>query len=377
MRFGTSFTALVDRFSSPPDHPIALAVSGGSDSLALLFAAHTWAKREERDLIAFTVDHRLRPEAAHEAERVAEICQDLGVTHQVLKWTEPHGTQSAARYARYRLLGAAMRAVKARCLLTGHTFDDVVETTFIRRRHGVRDAMAVGPIPAAPLPVWPLGYGITVLRPLLTQRRKQLRAYLHALGRDWINDPSNMDPKFERVRVRQFLSRHSELTKVAVQAVNRLRKDRRALDGRLADQLAKVRVSPGGLIQVGADGLSVRLLMILARIASGQDRDARSGAVADLLEKLDVPGHRQTLGGAWFQRTQTGLLIGIDPAAATKTVEANVFDGRYVQDEAGCLPPAADMSFLVRHARPEGTAWRSIMDDRIAHLRLCLETIDP
>ena len=116
----------------------ALAVSGGSDSLALLYLAHEWAKVTGRALVVLTVDHRLRPEAKQEAEMVATLCAKLGHTHRTLTWATPRASQAAARRARYVLLAQAARAQNARILMTGHTFDDVVETAMIRRRRGVR-----------------------------------------------------------------------------------------------------------------------------------------------------------------------------------------------------------------------------------------------
>ncbi|MEO1321969.1 MAG: tRNA lysidine(34) synthetase TilS [Pseudomonadota bacterium] len=374
MRFGRGLTALIDRFQSDPNSPIAIAVSGGSDSLALLHAAKAWADDTDRRIIAFTVDHRLRPEAALEAQFVAEVCQSLGVEHQTLAWINPRATQNAARRARYRLIGVAMRAVGARCLLTGHTQDDVVETMMIRRRHGVRDAMAIGPAVAAPLPVWPEGYGITVLRPLLESRRSSLQSYLNELGSTWVEDPSNADAKFERVRVRQFFARHPRLAEIARQTSRSLRIERQRMDSDFASQLGKVRVSADGLIDTDAADVSIRLMTLLTRVASGSDRDPRAGAVADVLVNVQDPGQRQTIGGAWLQRARSGMLIGVDPAAAADTREADIFDGRYVKDDTARLPSADDMSFLVRHARPSGDAWRSIIPDRISQIQKCLQT---
>lgn len=345
--------------------------------MALLHAAKSWSDKVKRRIVVFTVDHGLRSEAAGEARRVAEICESLSVDHETLHWRDPHATQNAARSARYRLIGVAMRSAGARCLLTGHTHDDVVETMLIRRRHGVRDAMAVGPTIAAPLPVWPEGHGMTVLRPMLDSRRSDLRDYLVSLGSNWVEDPSNEDRKFERVRVRQFLARHPQLSGVALRALQKLRPERTRLDRALADQLSLVKVTSDGLIDTGSATLSTRLLTLLVRVASGSDRDPRASAIGDMMETLQAPGQRQTIGGAWVQRTHSGILIGVDPAAATETMRAGVFDGRYLADESACLPMEGEMSFLLRHARPKGDAWRSIIPDRIAHIQNCLQASIP
>lgn len=368
------FTALIGQFSSSPSVPIAVAVSGGGDSLALLHLCHEWAARNHRKLIAYTVDHQLRAEARSEAEYVSNLCSARGIQHKILTWAAPKPTQSAARLARYRILAEAMQADGAKCLLTGHTFDDVVETALIRRRRGVRDAMVAGPALSAPLPIWPEGRGLSLLRPLLSMRRSELRAVLNQSKIAWVDDPSNQDRSFERIRIRQFLSRNPTLRNLAARATHRLQKARAISDQRLAIELSQIEVRPEGVIDSGKEPCSARLLTLLARVASGGDRDARGHTIIELQRTLTEPGARQTLGGAWIQRTQTGYLVGRDPGVAMGCVDGDVFDGRYVRDSAAQMSAAKDASFLVRHALPPGPAWREIVSERLDHLRLCLQT---
>ncbi|MEO1552592.1 MAG: tRNA lysidine(34) synthetase TilS [Pseudomonadota bacterium] len=374
MQFGADFTALIDRFSSEPDRRIALAVSGGSDSLALLSLCHTWAGKQDRRLIVFTVDHGLRPEAQDEAKRVAALCDRLQVPHQILHWTNPKPSQNAARRARYDLIAEAMAQVGARCLLTGHTLDDVIENVFIRRRRGVRGALSVGPGLAAPMPTWPAGQNLTVLHPLVGARRSGLRAYLDRLGVSWIDDPSNQNMKFERVRIRAFFERHPNLQDGIVSAVTALQRQRAELDLAIGQSLAQVTVLPDGLIVTSDQGDLVRLLGLLARMASGGDRDPRRSAVIALISSLAQPGARQTLGGAWFQRTRTGFLVGRDPAEPILDSEASLFDGRYARDPNARFLDRNETSFLVRHALPPDAGWRESISTRVAHLRLCFGT---
>ena len=249
MQFGPDFDALVSRFSPETQDPIAVAVSGGSDSVALLGLAHAWAMRTQRRLLAFTVNHQLRPEAAQEADWVRRHCIDLGVEHQTLHWQAPKATQSAARSARYRLLADAARGSKAKTLLVGHTLDDVIETALIRRRRGVRDATAAGPVLAAPAPVWPEGRRVTVLRPLLQIRREALRACLQANDQAWIDDPSNQSNAFERIRIRKRLAKSARLKALAETQVLRLQTARFEPDAKLGDWLNQCQVRPDGLIE--------------------------------------------------------------------------------------------------------------------------------
>ena len=374
MRLGADFSALIDRFSLESKQPVALAVSGGSDSLALLFLSHHWAKMTGRSLIALTVDHGLRPEAKFEAAVVAAHCADLGIQHQTLCWIDPKPTQSAARTARYRLLARAVQDAGASCLLTGHTLDDVIETALIRRRRGVRGPIQAGPALAAPLPAWPDGRGIALLRPLVSTTRAALRIYLEARNIEWMDDPSNDNPSFERVRVRKFLARHNSLAAMASRAVMTLQAERARADAALGEELAEIAIKADGLIETPAPALSPRLAGLLARCASGGHRDPRGGAVKDMLANLTTPGSRQTLGGAWFQRTQSGFAIGRDPANGRSQSESALFDGRYVRDSGAELPDRSDASFLVRHALPGDLGWREVISERLAHMRHCYLT---
>src|SRR5262249_30982488 len=120
---------------------IILAVSGGPDSTALLLLAARWraAITEGPRLIAVTIDHGLRPEAADEARVVKKLAKQLGIRHRTLRWTGQKpvsGLQETARAVRYRLLRAAARGTGATHVLTAHTLDDQAETILIRMARG-------------------------------------------------------------------------------------------------------------------------------------------------------------------------------------------------------------------------------------------------
>jgi tRNA(Ile)-lysidine synthase len=184
---------------------VALAVSGGSDSTALMRLAKTWADSQQPDLklTILTVDHGLRPESAEEARRVQEWASFLGLSHHVLDWQGPKpgtGIQARAREARYSLMAGWCRDNGAGLLLTGHTLDDQAETVLMRLERSLSPGSLSG---IAPQGNW---NGLGLLRPLLKARREALRDYLSAIGQDWIEDASNQDTRYERVRVRHALS---------------------------------------------------------------------------------------------------------------------------------------------------------------------------
>ena len=370
MHLGARFSALVNRFEGA----VYVAVSGGSDSLALLLLAKAWAAQAGHLLTALTVDHRLRPESAEEAAGVAKLCETINCAHQTLTWDEPRAQQAAARKARYGLMLDAMPADQPAILLTGHTLDDVIETALIRRRRGVRGPELAGPTLAAPLPLWPVSKPVTLLRPLIRTTRRDLQHSLRAQDVPWARDPSNQNPVYERVRMRQFLARHASLSSLAKDAVRQKQEDRAAADAALANALAQVSVTDEGLIRVHHADLSPRLLNLLIRCASGGDRDVRAVAAVEALRTLQHPGDRTTLGGAWLQCSPEGLLIGRDPGADIGVDRLGGFDGRYEKAAEAILAPPDEMAFLLRHARPDGDHWRETISRRLAHMAQCLAT---
>ena len=341
--------------------------------MALLALAHQWHQLSGRSLQVFTVDHALRPEAADEADSVADRCRDLGLTHAVLKWDAPRPSQNAARSARYTLLSDAARAAGADCILTGHTFDDIVETAMIRRRRGVRSSAIAAPHMAAPMPVWPIGRGLTLLRPLLSARRHSLRAHLQRLNWQWKEDPSNSQRVFERVRVRNFLARHPHLSGVADGFVRTMQGQAQIDQFNLGAELLKVDIRADGLIDTATARISPTLLRVLARCASGGDSDPRAEAIYRLLATLRDKGQRETLGGAWFQRTHSGFLIGRAPDTPAVTT-GGLFDGRYEHSQDAKMDGPSDVAFLVRHAVPSEANWKEVISERLKHLALCYQT---
>jgi tRNA(Ile)-lysidine synthase len=194
----------MERLNGPDRPPICVALSGGGDSLALLHLAKAWADGAGRSLVALTVDHALQSASAAWSRFAAQRAAQLGVAHQTLAWLEDKpstGLPAAARAARHALLAAAARSMGARVILMAHTADDLMEAE-IMRRMGVS---APSPRVWSPSPVWPEGRGVFLLRPLLAQRRAELRALLAALGETWIDDPANDDPRFSRTLARRQL----------------------------------------------------------------------------------------------------------------------------------------------------------------------------
>jgi tRNA(Ile)-lysidine synthase len=188
---------------------LILAISGGPDSTALLVLAARWVKKLKRapNLLAVTIDHGLRVEAAGEASAVKRLAQRLGVAHRTLRWRgkKPKtGLQEAARHARYALLAQAATRAGYAHVLTAHTLDDQAETILFRLARGSGLVGLAGMAHAAPLPAGSDGM-IFLVRPLLRIPKTRLVATLKALRVGYSEDPSNRDPRFTRARLRTLM----------------------------------------------------------------------------------------------------------------------------------------------------------------------------
>ena len=182
---------------------LGVAVSGGSDSLALLVLLHDWMQAGGPDLQVVTVDHGLRHEAADEAAYVGRICAQLGLAHRILDWRGWDGQGNLpdqARRARYALMvdWAAPRRISHIAL--GHTVDDQAETFLMRlaREAGVDGLSAM-------VPDWRQG-AVTFCRPVLGLTRAELQGVLRARAISWVDDPSNDDTRYDRVKARKALA---------------------------------------------------------------------------------------------------------------------------------------------------------------------------
>lgn len=180
---------------------LAVGVSGGPDSLALMLLLAEWIAARGGKLTALTVDHDLRPDSAAEAMRVAQWAAQAGIDHRILTWSAPKpqtGIQAAARQARYDLLTAWCRDNDVLHLAVAHQQDDQRETVAMRRaRDATEDAGSAG------MSLITARQGVRLLRPLLPVRGEVLRDFLRARGQAWIDDPSNRQQRFERIRWRQ------------------------------------------------------------------------------------------------------------------------------------------------------------------------------
>lgn len=318
-----------DRLCSHAAGPVCIAVSGGGDSLALLRIAADWANLRGRRLLALTVDHSLRPEAAEEARFVADVAARLGVPHRTLRWESPEPGQAKARQARHDLLAAAAREAGSVILLTAHTEDDQAETFLIRARAGSGWYGLAGMQPLSLSPACGTGVPVLIARPLLWASRAWLRDILRAEGQDWVEDPSNKDPAYERVRMRQLLAADPALRARVLALREKLQLLRLVQDRALGRWLsADVEVRADGTLRAplpmppGEQG--ERALGALIALAGGRTRPLRTDALSRLTRRISNPDTLRpaTLGGAAIGIKNGNLKVAAEHALPAEQVNA-------------------------------------------------------
>jgi tRNA(Ile)-lysidine synthase len=346
-----SETSLDDRFAARmgrllgPDFPeaIGLAVSGGADSMAMLALAHGWARHMGVALRVATVDHGLREASADEVATVARECAALGHPHETLnwRWDGQGNLQDAARRARLTLIGTWCRGLSH--VLFAHTRDDVAETFLMRLERGsgvdglsameARRWVATGP-----------GAGFWQVRPLLEERRAELRHYADTLRLPYSDDPSNEDTRFGRARVRRAMAGLGLNVDALADTAARMRRAREALEARMASVAAEIaregRASglPVGTVEIGRDGLAeteretqLRLLARAIGWVAGGEYPPRAAPLEDTLDRA-LGGAGSTLQGAQTVVAKETIHVIREPqAVAGLSVPAGgaPWDGRW------------------------------------------------
>ena len=197
------FAEAMDSVAAP--WPVAVAVSGGSDSLALMFLLRDWARSRGLPLpIVLCVDHGVRPESRAEARQVVRWARNAGLGGNVLTNLEAPPRSdivAACRVARYRLMGEWAKRKGLMAICVAHTQDDQAETFLLRlaRGSGVDGLAAMRSIAPYPDPEFSK---LRLVRPLLGFGRQELRDYLGTASQPWLEDPMNDDPRFARARIR-------------------------------------------------------------------------------------------------------------------------------------------------------------------------------
>ena len=345
---------------------IAAAVSGGRDSTALALMARAWTAARGGELLAFTVDHRLRAESADEAAIAGARLAPFGIPHRILTRTgplAPGNTQAAARRARYELLAEACRDAGALHLLLGHHLEDQGETAAMRAERGSGEAGLAAMAPVSELA------DMRLLRPLLDRPRRELEAYLVRLGVAWIDDPTNLAPASARGRLRAAMT-PAQLAGLGREAAMRASRRRELEDG-AADLLARtVELHDSGVARVdlarilaSPDG-EAALGRLLATLG-GKVHPPRSARIAGLAARLGEAPAARVLGGCALMRNRAGWWCGREAGRIGEVLrlgpgERGLWDGRFEVVNPGPSPVAVGRR--PRAAAANSRPWPAALD---------------
>jgi tRNA(Ile)-lysidine synthase len=332
---------------------VALAVSGGPDSLALMHLAAWWqaAGTSRPALSVLTVDHGLRASSRDEALMVGRMASALGLSHATLTWEKSGerstNLQARARAARYDLMAAYCQANDIPALVTAHHLDDQAETFLMRLRRGSGlDGLAAIPERGA----WA---GIILLRPLLDVPKARLVATLVEQGISFASDPSNFDRRFERARVRgsaEALAALGLTPEALALSARRLRRAREALDAAAQDFLAaNSEMSEAGYAVIDRDALgsvpqeiALRALARLIAAVGGTEDSLRLAKLEALLAVLvENPSKAHTLGRCRIQPFSGRLGIFREvrrqglPVVGLRPGERTLWDNRFKIELSG------------------------------------------
>jgi tRNA(Ile)-lysidine synthase len=328
---------VAEAFMPHPPSLMGVAVSGGSDSMAMLHLLHQFSKVHHIELYAVTLDHRLRAEAADEAAYVAEYCAELGIVHETLEWKGWDGRgnlQQAARDARYSKISEWALRHDIKTVAMGHTADDQAETVLMRlsRRSGV-DGMTGMQSRA-------LRHGVTWVRPLLRTRRAALRAYLVKEQIVWHDDPSNEDQSYDRIKARKALELLAPLginieglTDVAAQ----MREARKALEWHSFIAAKEIATVKAGAIVLSERGMRVlpdeiqrRLLNKAICWVSGSEYGPRRDALANIMGALKN-GMAGTADGCHVRRISGAIWVfrELNAVQGASTSVTELWDDRW------------------------------------------------
>lgn len=320
-----------------PGAVIGIAVSGGSDSLALLHILAIAAPHLGINLRAATVDHGLRQGSAHEAAEVAKICQALGIAHETLLWKHDvvvGNLQDQARRARYALLADWAQRSGVRDVMLAHTADDQAETFLmgLAREAGLDGLTGMRP-------TWTQA-GVRFSRPLLSVCRADLRRFLTRHGVAWMDDPSNDNDRFTRVKARKALTALKPLgitVERLAATVGNLAAAQQGLIWATSDLWARVGRESAGALHVqwrdvgyGSAEISRRLLQTAIKWLAGGDYAPRAHKLVNLEMALGQ-GREATLGGCRFRMKDKQLTILREPrtVAGLECPTTQLWDNRW------------------------------------------------
>ena len=339
LEFKNDFEALLSKFNLS-EESFGVAVSGGSDSVALLTLLLNWAHKNKKKLFVVTVDHGLRSAAADEAIYVRKLCQKNNIRHEILKIESvvSGNVQAWARENRYRAIAEWANKNKIMSVFLGHTLDDQAETVLLRlgRGSGV-DGLAA-------MQSESFRENIKWLRPLLNIQRNDLREFLKFENVAFIDDPSNDDTKYHRIKIRKFLANINEFglnAKRLTETANRMAQAKDVLN-QVAFKFAKknILVTKIGSLSVDLSNFQkqlpetkFRVLSYSVKWVAGNYYGARAKTLAKALQD-SLDGKTRTCSGCMLTKNDGKLHIFREYNAVKNSSLMNgVWDNRWSAPE--------------------------------------------
>jgi len=294
-------SSLFDLYVHKITFPIAVAVSGGADSLALLLLAHDFAKKNSGRVLALTVDHDLRPESSTEAHQVKVWAQARGIEHIILEWQgekPKNRLQEKAREARYQLLTNWCKENDISHLFLGHHGQDQEETFWIRLSSGSGLDGLSGMKKSIKK------NGVFIHRPLLSVPKEHLKSILSNENQEWIEDPSNHNDRFLRGRLRESLKEEGLSSSRLLNVMEKLNEDAAFIQQNVEGFLkTNVSIKTGGYIGISKraffelhPAIAKRVISFLVDWFRGASYPPRSKQIATILENIKE-GNAFTSGG--------------------------------------------------------------------------------
>lgn len=334
--------------------PLAIATSGGPDSLALLLLVHDFATKTKKKIIALTVDHGLRIVSYKEALYVQKLAQELGIQHVILKWkAEKPATriQEKARKARYDLLLRWCKDNQISTLLLGHHQQDQEETFWLRLSSGSGLDGLAGMKPVVERE------GILIHRPLLNFSKERLKATLKAKNQEWIEDPSNESTTYFRGRFRAYLKEEGFTNERLVAVMTKFQEDADFINASLLSSLQNtIKIFKEGYFILKRDefetlhpALLKRMISLLIRWFSRAPYPPRSVQVEGVLKKIRE-GRSFTAGGAFWVSKPKEFLILREVAAMKEKILLSSLNKPHLWDNRFWVSPNLKSTLLQKEA---------------------------
>lgn len=292
------------------DQKLAVAVSGGVDSICLL----CWLANLKLDITALHVNHRLRAVADEETQYVQDLCEKLGVPCKVFYWEgdKPEtGLEAAARNARYKMMTDWCKETDTKALLVAHQADDQIETFLMNlgRGSGLYGLSAMRPVSYRD--------GVKIIRPLLKVYRAELKEYCDNKGIKYYTDEMNKDPHYTRVRIRQnrhVLSEYLGISDARILlAIENLNRTREALENKVSDLVDTVLengravFTESFLFDLPPD-IRLKFIGTLIQTIGGNNYPARLNSLTSALDRLQNDC-KFTLGHCTVRRLGDRILV--------------------------------------------------------------------